>query len=254
MKTINKLTTFCWDLLFPVFCLGCNEQNDASPTYLCADCFTKIRPRDKWECAFCGASSRFGRTCPFCLATRDPAQPDQQLHSLDYLWPATDYRQALVRKALGAHKYRFIKTLSAPLSQLVVQFLKTKKLLPRLQQARDQLVLIPVPLHRQRLNWRSFNQSELLANQLGTLLNLPVNNKSLFRAQARKHQVDLKDHAQRAGNIKGVFRCLPDLSLKNKSVLLFDDVATSGSTLDECARLFKSRGASEVIGITIAKG
>ena len=254
MKTINKLTTFCWDLLFPVFCLGCGEQNDAASTYLCADCFNKIRLRDKWECAFCGAPSRFGRTCPFCLATRNPAQPDQQLHSLDYLWPATDYRPALVRKALGTHKYRFIKTLSAPLSQLVVQFLKIKKLLPRLQQARDQLVLIPVPLHRQRLNWRSFNQSELLAAQVGTALELPVSENILIRRQRRKTQVEVKDMAKRPGNIQGVFAINPQSDLKGKSVLLFDDVATSGSTLDECARLLKQAGASEVIGITIAKG
>jgi ComF family protein len=113
-------------------------------------------------------------------------------------------------------------------------------------------VLVAVPLHPERLRHRGFNQSELLAAELGRLTGISEERGLLLRhrdtpPQARTGSADL-----RRENVAGAFACR-DRRLKDRKVILVDDVCTSGATLDACAAALKRGGASSVWGLTLAR-
>jgi ComF family protein len=112
-------------------------------------------------------------------------------------------------------------------------------------------VIVPVPLHETKLKERGYNQSELLARQLGQALNLPVNLTTLRRTRQTKSQMTL-GAGERSKNVIDAFSCM-DKKLDRQNILLVDDVCTTGSTLDACAAALKAGGATSVWGLTLAK-
>jgi len=200
----------------------------------------KIEP----ECAFCSARSVNGQTCPFCRSE----------HYLDFLWSATDYQEPIVKKTLWAFKYRFLRQLAVPLSRLTHLYLRRKKIDQFLETYRQQIVVIPIPLHRRRLNWRSYNQSELLAQELATEFNLTLEKNILVRRKHQKPQAELPDKLERIKNAENVFVCEEAEKIKGRTIILVDDISTTGSTLDEGAKILKQSGAEKVIGLVVAKG
>jgi predicted amidophosphoribosyltransferase len=111
--------------------------------------------------------------------------------------------------------------------------------------------LIAVPLHAKRLKERGYNQSHLLASHLAGRLDLPVDGQSLIRRRYVLPQARTTSVAERRGNVHQAFECRP-LS-PDRAVLLIDDVATSGATLDACAGALKAAGASSVWGLVFAR-
>jgi len=116
-------------------------------------------------------------------------------------------------------------------------------------------VIVPVPLHRWRLWQRRYNQSALIARTLGKLADKPVDCLALVRTRATASQGDMPSAAARRRNVRGAFRVLPDRAgrLRGKSVLLIDDVFTTGSTIEACARALKRAGATQVLVLTLAR-
>lgn len=113
-------------------------------------------------------------------------------------------------------------------------------------------ILVPVPLHPRRLRARGYNQSLLLARELGYLTGLPLNENSLARKLNTPPQARVTSVSKRRENVRGAFYC-GNASLTGKYVILIDDVTTSGATLDECARVLKGSGAISVWGLTFAR-
>ncbi len=113
-------------------------------------------------------------------------------------------------------------------------------------------VLVPVPLHKARLRERGYNQSELLSKELGRLTGFEVSVGSLIRRRNTPSQARTASVIERQKNIAGAFEALGN-SLAGKKVVLIDDVATSGATLDECAGVLKDAGAVSVWGFTFAR-
>ena len=242
--SIARFFNFLLDLLFPVRCLICGKNQHAPPHYLCPSCFDKIKFKIEPECAFCSARSINGQTCLFC----------RKQHCLDFLWAVTDYQEPIVKKMLWAFKYRFISFLKIPLGRLLGIYLRQKKLDKFLETYRPQILIIPAPLHRRRLNWRSYNQSELLAQELATEFNLKMEKDILWRPKHKKPQTELGDKTERIKNAQNTFWCRQPEKIKDKIIILVDDIATTGSTLDEGAKVLKGAGAEKVIGLVIAKG
>lgn len=112
-------------------------------------------------------------------------------------------------------------------------------------------VIVPVPLHPSRYKERGYNQSELLANSLAALINQPVDKKTLIRRRATKTQVSL-NAAERHKNVAAAFACTSN-ALSDKSILLIDDVCTTGATLNACAQALKGAKARSVYGLTLAR-
>ena len=115
------------------------------------------------------------------------------------------------------------------------------------------LILIPAPLHRIKFNQRGYNQSELIAAGLAKYLNAESANDCLFKIKSTKDQASLKE-GKRLENLKNSFLCIKPWLITGKRVLLIDDVYTTGTTMNECAKVLKEAGAREIVGLAIARG
>ena len=113
-------------------------------------------------------------------------------------------------------------------------------------------VLVPVPLHPKRVRERGYNQSSLLAKELGKLTSLPVVDDCLIRQRHAPPQAKTSTVNERRSNVAHAFTCR-DHRLQGKQVLLIDDVSTSGVTLDACAAALKAAGVTSVWGLTLAR-
>jgi ComF family protein len=147
-----------------------------------------------------------------------------------------------LRKLIHLFKYGRVQTLSAPLGRLLAQAL------PR-EQTFD--VIVPMPLHWRKRWQRGFNQAELLAREIGRRTHTPVRS-ALRRVRSTVSQAGLTS-AKRRANVSGAFRAKRRSPLDGRSVLLIDDVMTTGATAASCARALKRAGARQVTLLTLAR-
>lgn len=249
------------DLLFPRLCLGCeillSDGNESrtrprghaarlclvrDESHVCPACLAGIKMKNDFACAFCNSPVAAGATCPFCKAD----------HFLDRLFVATSYENPLAEKIIKTMKYRFVKPLANDMAGFMAKYLERRFSLG-LNIDRGSTVIVPVPLHRRRLNWRGFNQAEIIGSDISSYFKLDFQNL-LVRIRNHIPQAQISDRRARIANATGIFKCAKPELMQSKTILLTDDVATTGSTLDDCARALKGAGAKEVIGFVFAKG
>ncbi len=149
-----------------------------------------------------------------------------------------------MRQAIHQLKYRNLRALTVPLAELLNDYLTANSLPGE--------VLVPVPLHPRRLRERGHNQSQRLAEELSNLTNLPVTGDCLIRKHHTPPQARTTTVEERRSNVTNAFTCVND-RLRDKQVLLIDDVSTSGATLDACATALKTAGATSVWGLVLAR-
>jgi ComF family protein len=150
----------------------------------------------------------------------------------------------VIREAIHQLKYQNLRALAEPLAQLLSDYLETNQIPGE--------VLIPTPLHQKRLRERGYNQSGLLATELGKLTGLPVIADCLIRQRPASPQARTQTVAERRSNVSDAFSC-PDNSVRDRAVIVIDDVTTSGATLNACAVALKAAGAISVWGLTLAR-
>lgn len=171
----------------------------------------------------------------------------EEIHHLDCLIAASGYKSTpLLKKAIHTFKYKRIPALHGFLSQMI-----SESLAGLLMSDDDVPVLCPVPLHWTRRYQRGFNQAELLAQDLSRTQGWPML-PLLKRVRSTGHQAWRK-RAERLTAVKDAFRYsghspVPDY------VILIDDLATTGATLDECARILKNAGVKRVEALVLARG
>lgn len=194
-------------------------------------------------CRVCGEPYRgAGRDhdCPICRRRR--RRFDRARACLLYERGPASNDSPLVR-VLHDYKYQRDVTLAPLLADLLID---------RAPLPVDHDVIVPVPLHRDRLRWRGFNQAHLLARRLGRRCGVPVDPFLLVRARPTPPQVGL-DEADRRRNVAGAFVAPRPLALAGRSTLLVDDVYTTGATVEECARVLKRAGARRVDVLVLAR-
>jgi ComF family protein len=113
-------------------------------------------------------------------------------------------------------------------------------------------LIVPVPLHPKRLRWRGFNQAVILAREVGRSWGLPMDPFVLARSKETPPQTQLSEE-ERHKNVRRAFHMSADTGVKAKSLLLVDDVYTSGATVNECSRTLMRAGAREVYVLTLAR-
>lgn len=240
IATVRRPLTSLIDLLYPPRCCGCN---DTTPTDgLCSTCIGQLRPVHPPQCQMCGlpfaSRADTSRPCGHCL-TRVPAYRRAQAC---LVYDAQDSSNPLAT-VIQSLKYDRDISLAPLLSGLLLRYL------PIL--APFDLIL-PVPLHRERLRWRGFNQAVLLARRLSRHSRKPLALRALIRHVATKPQVELGE-AERRQNVRGAFEVRDRGVVHQRRVLLIDDVLTTGATVDECARTLRRAGASQVDVLTLAR-
>jgi ComF family protein len=147
-------------------------------------------------------------------------------------------------------KYRFAAGIADPLSGIM-----TKALLKHGLPIPD--FIVPVPLHPRRLRWRGFNQSLLLAEKIAEELIPPLKIRVLNALKRQKYnrpQVEISNYSERFENVKDVFSLGGDSpEVRSKTILLVDDIATTGATLEKCAKALKEAGAKKVFAVVVAR-
>jgi ComF family protein len=113
-------------------------------------------------------------------------------------------------------------------------------------------VIMPVPLHSERLRQREFNQSLLLADQIGRALGIPVSYTNLIRTIPSQAQTSLS-RKSRLKNLRGAFTVRYPDEIRKQRVLLIDDVFTTGTTVNECAKSLRKAGSSDVLVLTLGR-
>lgn len=241
----KHLKDFIIDWLFPVECVICK----ASGKWLCDDCLENIEFNPINSCPFCHKFSFLGLTCKKCK---------KEKYYLDGVFCYSSYKNLIVKKIIHNYKYNYLLDLKFVLSDMIANILTNIKkgqeigAVPEI--ITEKTLFFPVPLHKMRARYRGFNQSELLLEELAKQkIILPeVINLKLQRICYTTPQAKLKAD-ERTKNFKKAFTYKGE-SLKNKNIILIDDVATTCSTLNECAKVLKHNGARKVYGIVIAKG
>ena len=224
------------DFLFPRRCFGCNTLGE----YFCSDCCLKELVIPEPICPHCGYRSVFGQVHSGC----------RQKYGLDGLMTFFKYR-GLVQKALKELKYRGVTDQVEELVQICVAAHSNGngEIYPRLDES---WILVPVPLYSRRLRQRGFNQTALIGEVLAKKLSWRFTDV-LIRVKKTKPQSDLKSKQERHQNIQGAFGVKNGVRLRNKKIILLDDIWTSGSTLKECARVLKRKGVAKVWGLVLAR-
>jgi ComF family protein len=171
-----------------------------------------------------------------CLRCQDASLQIDGVRSVAFL-------ENPMRKAIHRLKYSNARDLAAPLGEMMVSYWQD------IQLPAD--VIVPVPLHARRLRERGYNQAALLARELGRGVGLPVLEDALVRVRETSPQIDL-NAKERKENVRGAFHC-PDDRLTGKSVLLVDDVYTTGATLEACSLALKQRSVHTVWALTLAR-
>ncbi|MGH7335544.1 MAG: ComF family protein [Candidatus Rokuibacteriota bacterium] len=239
---MRALALAALDLVFPAVCPSCASPLGAGRRDpLCGACFTSIVRIMPPICARCGLplpalpSHRAGAhsRCHTCLA----APP-----AYDYARGAGIYAGPL-REALHALKFRGKRAIARPLAALMLEQRAVTF-------APDIDALVPVPLARNRLRERGFNQSELIAERLAAELGIPVRRRWLIRVRETSPQSDL-NLAQRGANVHGAFAA--PTSVAGSHVVIIDDVLTTGATAHACAHALRAAGASQIGVATVAR-
>jgi ComF family protein len=235
------------DWLYPPRCRACSSSiGGRDREYFCSNCLLQIQLVAHPFCTICGRpfpdSSGADHVCGVCLA-RNPQFA--RAHSWA-CYPREEATEHPLRQVIQKFKYGRKVALGKPLGRLMArgceEFLLTCKA----------ETIIPVPLHPRRLRWRGFNQSVLLARQIGRAYNIPVDCFTLFRKMDTPPQTQLPEEDRRK-NMRGAFALSKETAVKGKSLLLVDDVYTSGATVNECSRVLKQGGAREVFVLTLAR-
>jgi ComF family protein len=209
----------CIDLLFPRLCFGCGKIG----SYACLQCLAR-------EC-------------------RPSSETFPKSKDVDMLVCATEYK-GLFKKLITVAKYGAYKQVLIDVSEILVSENVVNNV-PLEVRIRGQCAIYPVPMHSNKKKQRGFNQTESIASILSKKTGLPVITNRLFKTMETVPQASLsrKDRQQ---NVKGAFM-LRDAAQLPKTVIVVDDVWTTGATIREIATLFKRNGVEKVIACTLAR-
>lgn len=219
--------------VYPPHCLLCRTPLDESEG-LCPGCWETLGIIDGPRCGRCGCP---GLSCP-CTNCEDK---DFVFSRMIALTPFSRSVQRMVHML----KYQGQTAAGQILGRSLGGMLEGESLAESLP------VVAPVPLHASRLRERGYNQSLLIARALARVLDLPVEDRALKRVRATETQTNL-DSAQRGENVEGAFVGRRRDPVRGRTVLLVDDVVTTGATANACAAALLEAGASEVVVAAVA--
>lgn len=238
---MDNTKEFALDILFPKFCFGCKTEG----VYLCEDCRGLLDILEHHYC-LCDkkhfhipADSKTGK-CSTCR--------DKKLSGLYFALP---YKNPVVKKLIYQFKYEpYISDLAPVLSSLIVEHLvRTRK---NTEAIWENAVLIPIPLDHKKIKRRGYNQSSLLAGELGQAISVPQVTDVLVKTRVTGSQMELSKE-EREKNLQGAFEIKNPELISGKIIFLVDDVYTTGSTMEACASILLKAGAKSVWGIALAR-
>lgn len=216
-----SLKKFILNLLFPKKCYGCGQCD----IWLCSKCLSKLK--------------LYEDEIPRALKNKTD------------LIIAGEYKDKLLSDLIIGFKFGYNKELVEPLFLFLKEAIDKKILIDSIScKDWDNILVVPIPLHKKRLKWRGFNQSELLARELSNYYKWPLS-LDLIKIKKTTPQAELSEE-KRLNNLVGAFKWSgPKI---NQDILLIDDVITSGATIAEAEKILIAAGANRIIKVAVAKG
>ncbi|WP_041267047.1 ComF family protein [Geotalea daltonii] len=229
------------DIIFPPLCHLCRVYiPNAGDVHLCTSCLEQLHPVASPLCPICGVpfatEDGIDHRCGACSVRRPAYVAARAAFVFD--GPI----QELIHRFKYAHKTHLSRPLALMTARHLADFAG--------QTAAD--IVIPVPLHKKRLRWRSYNQAILLAAVLSKEWRIPLSRNALQRTRWTEPQINLAAD-ERQQNVKGAFAVAEPERVADRRIILIDDVFTTGSTVEECAKTLKKAGAAEIFIITVAR-
>ena len=234
MNFLEKALNF----IFPPVCGICGKMKES---YLCKECQTKIEN----ELVFLNKTDKYVIANNIKNNTRNSNISDniKYFSSHTYLFSYT----TPIREKILQYKFKEQAYLSNMFSEF---FVKNEKICGFLQKYD---IIIPVPMTKKKVRKRGYNQSELIAKQLAkNIPNLKEEKYILIKVKENRTQSSL-NRQQRQENVKDVYKLQNVEKIKEKNIIIFDDIYTTGATVNECAKVLMLGGAKKVAVITIAK-
>jgi ComF family protein len=226
------------DLFWPPVCPGCGGDRESSRA-LCFSCETSWPVISGLRCEVCSQPFAASDAVLICQNCRE-----RNFHFVASLSPLRAH--GAVREMVHRLKYNRERWLAGPLAGWMAQVAGDERLpLARID------ALVPVPLHPLREREREFNQAELLARELAKAWHIPM--RRLLRRQRPTETQTHFDRRERMRNLRQAFVLAHNAKCNSMNIVLVDDVFTTGSTLDECARTLLDGGAAAVWAVTAAR-
>lgn len=201
------------------------------------------------HCVSCGISG--SDLCLTCLTDFPVAERE----SAKWIFPLYDYRHPPIKKALWLFKYSGKKRLAKVFAEVMYgKILEELSDLSTMENFRD-AILVPIPLSAKRYRERGYNQAELICKSLIELdegKNFRLEKNILIKPKNTEHQAHIENRSERLKNIIGSFAIKNAGLIKNKNVILIDDILTTGATLSEARKVLKNSGARKIIAFTVA--
>ena len=226
---------------FPRTCFGCGCDLPAlAEDLLCPVCESQLKIPGPHICQRCGEVLKSGGA--HCYACRGSKAKEYKCKIIRSAFVFNTSSRALVH----ALKYQRADYVAQEMGKLLfVQFAHY----PELAEIN---LIVPVPLHLKKKRARGYNQSELLAKEFSRRVKLEMDTVSLIRTRDTVSQTTLGRQG-RLENMVGAFTCIRPDAIKGKTILLIDDVATTGATLEGCAVALRQAGAKRVLAYTFAR-
>lgn len=225
---IEKLLYF----IYPPKCGICGKINK---NYICNNCYKNMYVKFKGQCQ---KIVGVGFHPDPCINSYKNRYFNKHIYLFKY--------NGIIREKIIEYKFRDKAYLKDFFTQIII---KNKKIC-RFFKNYD--IIIPIPIHKKRLRQRGYNQTELLAREIVKKLELKTLKNALIKYKNTKPQSELNKQ-ERMENVIGVYKVINNEQIFNKKILLIDDVYTTGSTTNECAKVLKEAGASIIDIFTIAK-
>ena len=191
------------------------------------------------KCVGCGSVGAY--LCDRCIA-ETPRAADTTGVGLQLVLAPFEMKGA-AQKAVHRLKYNGVRGIAAPMGAAMAQHLQRHGVAPD--------VIVPVPLHKSRQRERGYNQAELLARAVGRWIETPVDAGLLARTESAGPQARSASREERQANVAGAFKAQREAI--GKSIVIVDDVTTTGATLQSCAETMRKAGARRVWGLTFAR-
>lgn len=210
---------------------------------------------EKYDCIFCGERKRIGTEyildgkigvcgdCVDALVRMPLSQPFEGTRNISYILSPFEYKGA-ARNAIVKLKFNGCRAYAPLMAYMMRDYLNSFNIWKKFD------MIIPVPLHAERILERGYNQSELICKYIAEYIGLPMRTDVLARIRATKRQSTL-NAKERIVNVKEAFDCSKNLS--GKHMLLFDDICTTGNTLNACAEALAKAGAEKICALTFSK-
>lgn len=218
------------DLFFPAKCVSCGRLGE----FICVPCCAEIKFIKKQTCLGCNCLSDRGRLCKRCRSK----------YALTGVVAASYLNEGALKEAVHSFKYNSVSAIAKELAEILSEKLKEERIFF------DAVAFVPIS--KKRKAWRGYNQSEILAEIISAKFERDIF-RGLIKTKDTKNQVGL-GKLQREKNLARVFDIKKGgMDITGKRVLLVDDVVTTGTTLNECAKTLRANGAREVWGAVVAK-